>query len=696
MAQEETMTLSVLVLDASLTARKTLAEALEAEGIAATDCADSVPTVLEGNSFAVIVLGAELGDGPMADRIEALAPHLAGSARIWLCDMASLGDTKAFDVSHDAFVGADYDVAQVAALAKQLALSSACQVRRQRVLVIDDSATFREELSEALREASYEVETAASGEQGIELAAQWRPDAIVVDRIMPGIDGATVVRRVRVHPVLRRVPCLLLTAEGAEEAELEALEAGADAFVRKDEELALVLARLGATLRGATSPYELPEPTPQRRPHVILAVDDSTTYLHALGDELADAGYEVALAASGREAMERLGGQKIDCILLDLVMPGMNGDEVCQRIKASPEWRDIPIVILTGTDEPHAMIHSINAGADDYIVKSADPEVLKARLKAQIRRKQFDDEARQWRLSSLKREMEAAEARAASELAETRAGLLADLERNNRELVKAKERAERESQFKSRFLANASHELRTPLTAILGFSQLLDKQTFGALNPRQADYVRNIVVSSQHLLALVNDILDLSRIEAGRMALQFEWTNFGELARAARTVLTPLADKRQVELYYDLPPDELTHMYADPLRVKQILYNLISNGLKFTQAGGTVTLSATVMAGRLEFCVADTGVGIKVEDMKRLFQVFERIESGDTRQEGSGLGLALTKKLLELHQGSIRVTSTPGRGSMFTVTLPISQDASMTPPPPSPPPPSPPPPAQPP
>jgi PAS domain S-box-containing protein len=274
------------------------------------------------------------------------------------------------------------------------------------VLVIDDSVTFRDELRQSLEGAGYHVLEAATGEEGLALAAADRPDAVVVDGILPGIDGATVVRRLKSDTALRSTPCLLLIgAEGANDG-LRALEAGADAYVRKSEDLGVILVRLAALLRGAiatggeTSPSLL-------GPKRLLAVDDSITYLQELGSQLRREGYDVVMASSGEEALELLAAQPVDGILLDLVMPGLSGKDTCKRIKQRAEWRDIPLIMLTARDDRDAMIEGINAGADDYIAKSADFDVLKARLRAQLRRKYFEDENRRIREKLVRRETEA-------------------------------------------------------------------------------------------------------------------------------------------------------------------------------------------------------------------------------------------------------------------------------------------------
>ena len=205
------------------------------------------------------------------------------------------------------------------------------------VLVIDDSAIFRDLLSRALEEAGFAVIAVQTGEDGLRVAAERRPAAIVVDGALPGIDGATVIRRIRLDSVLRGTPCLLLTASEGKDHELSALDAGADAFARKREHVSIVLARLWAILRTASSTQDQDTPAAESllAPKTILLVDDDPEYLGALGDVLDDAGFRIVRAASGEEALHVLASEPVDCVLLDRAMPTMNGLETCQRIKAS-------------------------------------------------------------------------------------------------------------------------------------------------------------------------------------------------------------------------------------------------------------------------------------------------------------------------------------------------------------------------
>jgi len=227
------------------------------------------------------------------------------------------------------------------------------------------------------------------------------------------------------------------------------------------------------------------------------------------------------------------------------------------------------------------------------------------------------------------------------------------------------------NQHKSDFLANMSHELRTPLNAIIGFSEVLLEKMFGELNAKQLDYLNDIHSSGRHLLALINDVLDLSKIEAGRMELELSNFNLPAALANALTLVRERAQRHGIALSLEVDP-RLGEVQADERKCKQILLNLLSNAVKFTPDGGRVALSARLDTDKAEISVADTGIGIAKEDQQAVFEEFRQVGRDYTKKaEGTGLGLALAKRFVELHGGAIRLESEPGKGSTFTFTLPV-------------------------
>ena len=239
-----------------------------------------------------------------------------------------------------------------------------------------------------------------------------------------------------------------------------------------------------------------------------------------------------------------------------------------------------------------------------------------------------------------------------------------------REVADKGRQLEAASQHKSEFLANMSHELRTPLNAIIGFSDVLLQGMFGDTNEKQTEYLRDILSSGQHLLSLINDILDLSKIEAGRMELDLSPFHLGTAIDDAMLLMRERAARRGLELERHID-DSLGEIRADQRKVKQVVLNLLSNAVKFTPEGGSIGVRATVSDGLAEISVTDTGVGIATEDHELVFQEFRQVGQMEKRAEGTGLGLALCRKFVELHGGRIWVTSELGKGSTFTFTLPV-------------------------
>jgi signal transduction histidine kinase len=217
-----------------------------------------------------------------------------------------------------------------------------------------------------------------------------------------------------------------------------------------------------------------------------------------------------------------------------------------------------------------------------------------------------------------------------------------------------------------------SHELRTPLNAIIGFSQVLKQQMYGPLNERQAEYVDDVLSSGQHLLNLINDILDLAKVEAGRMELQPSTFELPELLENAASMVRERATRQGTGLTV-ATDGSVGAMEGDERKIKQILFNLLSNAVKFTPSGGTVTLAARAEGEQVVISVHDTGIGISAEDQEKIFEEFYQVGASRT-QEGTGLGLALTRRLVELHHGHLTVESEPSVGSTFTATMPLHQE----------------------
>ena len=241
--------------------------------------------------------------------------------------------------------------------------------------------------------------------------------------------------------------------------------------------------------------------------------------------------------------------------------------------------------------------------------------------------------------------------------------LFKEIEEKSRQLEVA-------SQHKSEFLANMSHELRTPLNAIIGFSEVLADRMFGELNEKQEEYLKDIYASGTHLLSLINDILDLSKIEAGRMELELSDFHLPTALDNALTLIRERAGRRSITLQTSID-ERLGEVRADERKIRQVLLNLLSNAIKFTPEGGRIDIGGVPKDGFVEVSVTDTGVGIAPEDQEAVFEEFRQVGTAEKKAEGTGLGLTLCRKFIELHGGRIWVKSQVGVGSTFTFTIPV-------------------------
>lgn len=669
----------VLIVDDSLTVRMDLKETFEAAGFDTITCAtiEAARRACRQEHFDLAILDVLLPDGDGLELLQEIkaAPGTAGVPVLLLSAEDEVRDrVRGLKTGADDYVGKPYDAAQVLARARELTRGRRAGPRpRPLVVVIDDSPTFSGELRDALETAGYDVTVGGSAEEGLRLAADLRPDAVIIDQVLPGMDGTEMIRRLRADSALRRTPCLLLTASEKRSDELRALEAGADAFSQKHAGGAVVLAKLAALLRPARAAGGATALSSLLAPKRILAVDDSTTFLGELCDHLRTEGYDVVAARSGVEALELLGTQPVDGILLDLLMPEMSGQETCRRIKSASAWRDIPLIILTALDESAAMIEGINAGADDYIAKSGDFEILKARLRAQLRRKQFEDENRDIREQLHRREMEAVEIQALRELSETRAALITSLEqkntelaRANLELLQAKEATDAANRELESFSYSVSHDLRAPLRGIDGFSQLVLKRCGAQLDEKSREHLTQVHKATKLMSQLIDDMLGLARVT--RQEVRKQPVDLSAFAREIIVQLGAVPPSRAVEVKI---ADGLT-AEGDLGLLRILLENLLGNAWKFTSrcehARIEVGRQPPTHSGPDIFFVRDNGAGFDMTYADRLFGAFQRLHSVE-EFPGTGIGLATVLRVVRRHGGRVWAESSVGQGTTFYFTL---------------------------
>jgi len=399
----------------------------------------------------------------------------------------------------------------------------------------------------------------------------------------------------------------------------------------------------------------------------ILIVDDNKNNLFTLQTLIEEhLQANIIQADSGAQALRMLLKQQIDLILLDVQMPEMDGFETAATIRTWKKTQHIPIVFLTAAHKSEEFKQKgFEVGAADYLTKPIDAPQLIGRIKSYLR---FIEQEHQHN-QELEHKVEARTA----ELLEARNQLERRVAERTAELVEAKNKAEAANLAKSRFLANMSHELRTPLNAIIGYSEMLQEEAEDLEMTEFVSDLQKIQTSGKYLLELVNNVLDLSKIEAGKMELSLETFGVVDLIEDLKNAVQPLIAKKD-NTFTTTMPANLGEMYADQMRVRQVLLNLLSNAAKFTERGAiqlAVTRTQKNNDDWLEFRITDSGIGMTEEQAKEVFQPFVQADSSTTRRYGgTGLGLAISKQFVKMMGGKIQIDSKFGYGSTFTVSLP--------------------------
>jgi signal transduction histidine kinase len=371
----------------------------------------------------------------------------------------------------------------------------------------------------------------------------------------------------------------------------------------------------------------------------------------------------VVTATSGLSALQLLKIQPVDCIILDLVMPEMDGKECCRRIREIEALKGIPILVLTGHEDRVMMLELINTGADDYIAKSSDFEVFRARVRAQIRRREFEEDNRRMQEELAKERIALLEAQAASQLAEARGLLLSELEQSNRELEQKNRQLEAANRELDAFAYSVSHDLKAPVRSIRTFSRaLLDEQGL-VVSPEAQATLGRIYNSSIRMGQLIDDMLMLSK--TSRMELKPQLINLEKLALQVMKALKEQEPDRVVDL-------SVSPMMAegDPRLLLVVFENLLGNAWKFTRKASKTEIRVGVdytSQGPVYF-VADNGVGFEMSPVDRLFRPFSRLHRSQDF-EGTGIGLATIQRIIHRHQGRVWAESEVGKGSCFRFTL---------------------------
>jgi signal transduction histidine kinase/uncharacterized protein (DUF302 family) len=528
----------------------------------------------------------------------------------------------------------------------------------RRILVADDDPQRLRALVDRLQREGFDVLSAQDGLEALDQAREELPDAIILNLLLRRIDGLRVCEILKSNPATTNIPVLLMAGVHVDADEgKRALAAGADRFLSDLSPLSTGSGReLGAgqdlvqavrTLLGA-------EPELEQRP-LLLAIDDDPDNRAFLTKAVSKQGFDIVAAPNATQARRQLDGRRPALIFLDVQMPEESGLSLLPQM-----LRDFPesvVVMMTAYGSEQVAAEALRGGADDYIAKPIDLRRLRELLERNLEKQRLRAE----RQSLVER------------LKDSNRYLMrqhAALRQADEEILQVNRQLEQSSRYKSEFLANMSHELRTPLNAIMGFSEILLDVTMNLTSGERTEFLRNIHSSGQHLLGLINDILDLAKIEAGKMDLHAEAMPVTQALQEVAAILEPMARQQGLQLK-TVGVAEAGVIKADRSKFKQVLYNLLSNAVKFTPAPGTITVSVKDSAEQLTVSVEDTGIGMKPEDLPKLFREFEQIDGSYTRRyQGTGLGLALCRRFVEMHGGRIWAESQFGKGSIFTFTIP--------------------------
>ena len=554
------------------------------------------------------------------------------------------------------------------------------------ILVVEDSATQALRLQHVLETEGFSTVCCYSGEDALEQMNRVLPDLIIVDYHLPGIQGDELCRQIHMNLTTRSIPILILTADETQATELHGLESGADDFVSKSEETDILLLRVHNLLRKSVRDSTVLDVARSlfRRARVLI-VDDSPTYRESLAEELRDDGCDVTQVSGGREGLEALAGNDFDCVMVDMVMPEMDGVAFCKMLGERERESDAPLVVLmlSAYENKENVTRALEAGADDFIGKSTEMSVLRARLRALLRRKFLSEQNQRIVEEFRLREMEALKAKAEKDAAEARAALAEGLARVNRDLEEAN-RMLRETQVHliqsekmaslGQLVAGIAHEINNPLSFALSnvFSVegwLANVADDGAA-VLPADLAGKIAKSRSRMVdtaqglervrELVVKLRTFSRLDEGEF-------NTIDVREAIESVLLFLRHKMtgRIEVVRDYT--EINDLACYGGQLNQVLMNIIANAVDAIDDEGTISVSTRIDGAVFIIAVKDSGSGIAKEIQERIFDPFFTTKPVG---QGTGLGLAISYKIVQAHQGRIEVSSESGAGTEFKLFIP--------------------------
>lgn len=547
--------------------------------------------------------------------------------------------------------------------------------RKFKILVADDSLTYRMTVQELLADNDYEVILADDGTKARAIIIDELPDLAILDIVMPEIDGVALCQIVKANEATRHIPIILLTSKDNDNDKIDGLDAGADDYLTKPFNEEELLAKINTLLRLRSLQGDINDVF--RKKSVVLVADDSLTVRMQLSELLEDGGYNVLSVENGVEALERVNRYLPDLVVLDVIMPEMNGIEVCRQIKKNPATLQIPVIIITSKNDINDKIQGLNAGADDYLYKPYNPKEFTAKVNAIFRMKKIQLEAERTMLARANIELQDVN----KKLKTTQSQLV-----QNEKMVAL-----------GQLVAGIAHEINNPLSfvinnaqicqqALMDYNSLLlayrDIKTMLPVEKIQAIDVLETDIDIEYMMnnipGLFNDISGgLERIR--RIVLDLR--NFSRLDEAEKkraniiegieSTLNLISHniKHRIDVikeYANIP-----EVYCYPSQLNQVLMNVMVNAIQAMPDGGNLTIRTQCDASTVYIRIIDQGMGIPAELLSRVFEPFFTTKSVGS---GTGLGLSISYGIMQKHKGTISYESDVGKGTTCTLTLPIDDD----------------------
>ncbi len=534
---------------------------------------------------------------------------------------------------------------------------------RRRVIIVEDSPTQAERLRSLIAADDLDISVFQTAEAALEDLYRTRADLVLLDFHLPGMNGDEFCREIRLNLNTRAIPVLMLTVEGSDMAQMRGLDSGADDYLAKSADPDVLRVRVRSLLRRSENTGAILDDDARLFTRArILAVDDSPSFRYLLRKELEADHYVVETVATPAEALRRATESEFDCVLVDYEMPELDGAEVCRRIRRlrQPSEPEVVLIMLTSHDDKEHMTEGFEAGADDYISKGSDFAVTRSRIRALLRRKFLVEENRRIWNELKEKELATIRAQTEREAAEMRAKLSDQLAAANRKLDAANQQLEQ-------FAFAAAHDLKEPLRTIISYNQLLQRRYGPALDETANQYLEVSIDAVRRMEALIQDLLSYARAAGTAGPPESAVDLNAVLSRVVENLRSSVQETGARITWSDLP-----RVYAEAVGMQQVFQNLIGNGLKYRRPGVApdICVAAERQGDDWLFSVADNGLGIPREYRSVIFDPFRRL--GSRSASGTGLGLTICKRTVELNGGTIWVESRVGEGSTFFFTIPVT------------------------